>query len=240
MPFMLVPAGTRFRRSASLLQVWFSIRSERQLVEHIDFNLLYRWFVGLTMDDEVWDHSTFSANRDRLLNERMSRLFFERVLLLAEWQELVSDEHFSVDGTLIKALASMKIFVNKGGGTPPEDQSRNPSVNFKGEKRSNGHDASTAAPDARLYKKSEGDKSQLCFMGHVLMANCNGLVVDAEVTHATGTAERDAAKAMAKHSITQPGATLEADLCPRGHKGVMIRRISWRRYPLGHKCANAK
>ena len=197
---------------ASLLQVLFSIRSERQLVEQIDFNLLYRWFVGLTMDDAVWDHSTFSANRDRLLNERMSRLFFERVLLLAEWKELVSDEHFSVDGTLIQAWASIKSFVNKEGGTlPPEDQSRNPSVDFKGEKRSNDTHASTTDPDARLYKKCEGDKSQLCFMGHVLMENRNGLVVDVEVTHATGTAERDAAKAMVKRRITLPGATLGAD-----------------------------
>jgi transposase len=197
---------------ASLLQALFSIRSERQLVEHIDFNLLYRWFVGLTMDDEVWDHSTFSANRDRLLNERMSRLFFERVLLLAEWQELVSDEHFSVDGTLIQAWASQKSFVKKDGSSPPpEDNTRNPTVNFKGEKRSNDTHASTTDPDARLYKKSEGDKSQLYFMGHVLMENRHGLVVDAEVTHATGTAEREAAIAMARRTITKPGATLGMD-----------------------------
>ena len=149
---------------ASLLQVIFSIRSERQLVEHIDFNLLYRWFVGLTMDDEVWHHSTFSVNRDRLLNEHISRLFFERILLLAEWRELVSNEHFSVDGTQIKAWASMKSFVKKdGSGTPPEDDTRNPTVNFKGEKRSNDTHASTTDPDVRLYKKSEGDKSQLCY-----------------------------------------------------------------------------
>ena len=197
---------------ASLLQILFSIRSQRQLVEHIDFNLLYRWFVGLTMDDAVWDHSTFSANRDRLLNEQISRLFFGRVLLLAEWKELVSDEHFSVDGTLIQAWASMKSFVNKEGSTPPpEDQSRNPSVNFKGEKRCNDTHTSTTDPDARLYKKSEGDKSQLCFMGHVLMENRSGLVVDVEVTHATGTAEREAAKTMVKRTVTKPGATLGAD-----------------------------
>lgn len=106
----------------SLLQILFSIRSERQLVEHIDFNLLYRWFVGLSMDDEVWDHSTFSANRDRLLNERVSRLFFDRVLCLAEWQDLVSDEHFSVDGTLIKAWASMKSVKAKDGSSQPPDR----------------------------------------------------------------------------------------------------------------------
>ncbi|MEC4749604.1 IS5 family transposase [Methylomicrobium sp. Wu6] len=197
---------------ASLLQILFSIRSERQLMEQIDFNLLFRWFIGLTMDGEVWDHSTFSANRERLLNERMSRLFFERVLALAKWKELVSDEHFSVDGTLIQAWVSMKSFVRKDGSTPPpEDQSRNPSVDFKGEKRSNDTHASTTDPDARLYKKGDGDKSQLCFMGHVLMENRNGLVVDVEVTHATGTAERGAAKDMVKRSIAKPGATLGAD-----------------------------
>lgn len=197
---------------ASLLQVMFSIRSERQLVEHLDYNLLYRWFVGLTMDDEIWDHSTFSANRDRLLNERMSRLFFERVLVLAEWKNLVSDEHFSVDGTLIQAWASHKSFVKKDGSTPPpEDHTRNPTINFKGEKRNNETHASTTDPDARLYKKCEGDKAQLAFLGHALMENRNGLVVDVEVTAATGTAEREAAFTMIKRTIGKPGATLGAD-----------------------------
>jgi transposase len=197
---------------ASLLQILFSIRSERQLMEHIDFNLLYRWFVGLTLDGEAWDHSTFSANRDRLLNERLSRLFFERVLLLAEWKELVSNEHFSVDGTLIQAWASQKSFVKKDGSTPPPtDGGRNPTVNFKGEKRSNETHASTTDPDARLYKKSEGDKSQLAFLGHALMENRNGLVVDVQVTHATGTAEREAAKAMIERTVTKPGSTVGAD-----------------------------
>jgi transposase len=197
---------------ASLLQVLFSIRSERQLVEHLDYNLLYRWFVGLTMDDVVWDHSTFSANRDRLLNERISRLFFERVLLLAEWKELVSDEHFSVDGTLIQAWASQKSFVKKDGSSPPpEDNTRNPTVNFKGEKRSNDTHASSTDPDARRYKKSEGDKAQLCFIGHALMENRSGLVVDVAVTRATGTAEREAAETLVKRTINKPGATLGAD-----------------------------
>jgi transposase len=197
---------------ASLLQVLFSIRSERQLVEHIDFNLLYRWFVGLTMDDAVWDHSTFSANRDRLLNERISRLFFESVLALADWKQLISDEHFSVDGTLIQAWASHKSFVKKDGSTPPpEDGGRNPTVNFKGEKRSNETHESRTDPEARLYKKSEGDKSQLAFLGHALMENRNGLVVDVEVTQATGTAEREAAQTMVKRTIHKPGATLGAD-----------------------------
>ena len=167
---------------------------------------------GLTMDDEVWYHSTFSANRDRLLNEHISRLFFERILLLAEWRELVSNEHFSVDGTQIKAWASMKSFVKKdGSGTPPEDDTRNPTVNFKGEKRSNDTHASTTDPDVRLYKKSEGDKSQLCYLGHALMENRSGLVVDVEITHATGTAEREAATAMIKRTVKKSGATVGAD-----------------------------
>lgn len=197
---------------ASLIQTLFTIRSERQLVQHIDFNLLYRWFVGLNMDDAVWDHSTFSANRDRLLNEEIARAFFAKILVLAEWQDLVSDEHFSVDGTLIEAWASMKSFVKKDGTTPPpEDGGRNPTVLFKGEKRSNETHESTTDPDARLYKKSEGDKSRLCFMGHALMENRHGLVVDVETTHATGTAEREAAKTMVERTVKKAGATLGAD-----------------------------
>ncbi len=150
---------------ASLLQTLFSIRSERQLVAHIDYNLLYRWFVGLGMNEEVWNHSTFSANRDRLLNEAVARLFFRKVLALAEWQGLVSDKHFLVDGTLIEAWASMKSFVKKDGTMPPpEGGGRNPTVVFKGETRSNDTHQSTTDPDARLYKKSEGDKSRLCYL----------------------------------------------------------------------------
>lgn len=197
---------------ASLLQVLFSIRSERQLVEHIDFNLLYRWFVGLTMDDEVWDHSTFSANRDRLLNERISRLFFERVLALAEWKKLLSDEHFTVDGTLIQAWASPKSFVKKDGSTPPpEDGGRNPTVNFKGEKRSNETHASTTDPDARLARKSNGQAARLCYAGHVVMENRHGLAVAARTTRATGTAERDAGEAMMAGLDRAPRSTLGAD-----------------------------
>jgi transposase/IS5 family transposase len=197
---------------ASLIQVLFSIRSERQLVQHLDFNLLYRWFVGLTLDEAVWDHSSFSANRDRLLNEHIARLFFDRVLCFAEWQNLVSDEHFSVDGTLIGAWASMKSVVRKDGtSAPPEDGGRNPTVAFKGESRSNETHQSSTDPDARLYKKSQGDKAQLCYIGHALMENRAGLVVDALVTHATGTAEREAAQQMAGRTIRRPGATLGAD-----------------------------
>ena len=197
---------------ASLLQVLFSVRSERQLVQHLEYNLLYRWFVGLNMDEAVWNHSSFTTNRERLFNEPMARQFFEQVLALAQWKGLVSSEHFSVDGTLIEAWASMKRFVPRdGSGRPPEGGGRNPTVDFKGEKRSNETHHSETDPDARLYRKSKGDKSQLCYMGHALMENRNGLVVDAETTHATGTAEREAAKRMAARSIKKCGATLGAD-----------------------------
>ena len=196
---------------ASLIQTLYSIRSERQLVQHIDYNLLYRWFVGLDMDDAIWDHSVFTKNRDRLLNEAVARSFFGRVLALAEWQGLVSSEHFTVDGTLIEAWASMKSFVAKDGtGKPPEDGGRNPTVDFKGEKRSNDTHASTTDPQARLYKKAEGEKSRLGYLGHALMENRNGLAVDVETTLATGTAEREAAKDMVSRSA-KPGATLGAD-----------------------------
>lgn len=196
---------------ASLIQTLFSIRSERQLVSHIDYNLLYRWFVGLGMDDAVWNHSTFSANRDRLLNETIARSFFAKVLALAEWQGLVSDEHFSVDGTMIEAWASMKSFVKKdGSSSPPEDGGRNPTVIFKGEPRSNDTHESSTDSDARLYKKSEGDKSRLCYLGHALMENRHGLAVDVETTRASGTAEREAAKLMVARTIKKP-ATLGAD-----------------------------
>lgn len=197
---------------ASLIQTLHTIRSERALVEHIEFNLLYRWFVGLGMDEAVWHHSTFSANRDRLLNERVARLFFDKVLHLAEWQGLLSNEHFTVDGTLIEAWASMKSFVAKNGsGNPPEDGGRNPTVDFKGESRSNETHASTTDPDARIYRKADGEKSRLGYLGHALMENRSGLVVDAETTHATGTAEREAAKAMVGRTVTRMGATLGAD-----------------------------
>jgi transposase len=197
---------------ASLLQVLFTIRSERQLIQHLDYNLLYRWFVGLTLDAGVWDHSTFSANRERLLNERISREFFERVRGLAEWQGLLSDEHFTVDGTLIEAWASQKSFVKKDGSSPPPaDGGRNPTVDFKGEKRSNETHVSSSDPEARLYKKSEGEKARLGYLGHVLMDNRHGLVVDAETTQATGTAEREAAQRMIARSIRKPGATVGAD-----------------------------
>lgn len=174
---------------AMLLQILFTLRSERLLVESIDYNLLYRWFVGLAIDDPVWDHSTFSTNRDRLFNEGLARVFFERVKALADWKRLSSSEHFSVDGTLIDARAFHKSFRPKGDdGTP--GSGRNPEVDFKGQPRTNDTHASTTDPDARLYKKSEGTASRLCPMSHLLMENRNGLGVDVATTLATGKARR--------------------------------------------------
>lgn len=196
---------------ALVLQILFSIRSERLLVEVIDYNLLYRWFVGLNIEDKVWDHSTFSANRERLFNEGLARVFFERVKGSAQWGPLASDEHSSVDGTLIDAWASHKSFKRKGddSATPP---GRNPEVNFKGQQRCNDTHESTTDADARLYKKAPGDKSRLCHMGHILMENRNWLVVEVQITHASGTAKREAALAMLKRRGNKhKRATIGAD-----------------------------
>ncbi len=164
-------------------------------MQHIEYNLLYRWFVSMNLDEPVWNHSTFSANRERLLSEAMTPRFFAQVLRIAEWQNLISDEHFTVDGTMIEARASVKSFTKKdGSGAPPSDEGRNATVDFKGEKRSNETHQSTTDPDARLYKKGDGDKSRLCYLGHALMGNRNGLVVDATTTLASGTAARGAEK----------------------------------------------
>ena len=178
---------------ALLLQVLYTIRSERQLMEQMDYNLLYRWFVNLNMDDSVWDVTVFTKNRDRLLEGEVAQAFFEQVLAQARAATLLSDEHFTVDGTLIEAWAGHKSFKRKDEPpAPPEDGTRNPTVNFKKEKRSNKTHQSTTDPEARLFKKSEGAAAQLCYMGHVLMENRNGLAVVARLTQATGTAERDA------------------------------------------------
>jgi transposase len=172
---------------ALLLQVFFSIRSERLLVEQIDYNLLFRWFVGLGMDDAVWNHAVFSKNRDRLLNSDVARRFFAEVNRSAK--KYMSDEHFTVDGTLIQAWASQKSFRSKDG-------SDDDGGDFHGQKRSNQTHASTTDSDARLYKKSYGKESKLSYLGHVLVENRNGLIADAMVTTADGTAERDAALLM--------------------------------------------
>jgi transposase len=185
---------------ALLLQVLYSVRSERQLMEQLGYNLLFRWFVGLSMDDAVWDPTVFTKNRERLLEGEIADGFFEQVLAQARAQELLSAEHFTVDGTLVQAWAGQKSFqVQKKEATkrsgPPDDPG-NPTVDFHGEKRSNETHASTTDAEARLYKKSAGSEAKLSYLGHVLTENRNGLVVGTRVTQATGTAERAAAVEM--------------------------------------------
>jgi transposase len=185
---------------ASLVQILYTIRSERLLMEELDYNLLFRWFVGLSMDDLVWDHSVFSKNRDRLLEADIAQQFLHHVVALAREQKLLSDEHFTVDGTLIEAWAGQKSFVKTG--VPPahkdHDDPGNPTIDFHGEKRANDTHQSTTDPEARLYKKAKGQESKLSFLGHVVMDNRHGLVVRTSYTQATGTAERAAGQAMMK------------------------------------------
>jgi transposase len=179
-----------------LIQAFYSVRSERQLMEQLDYNLLFRWFVGLSVDEPVWDPSTFSKNRDRVLNEDFAAAFLDAVLNAGEVKDLVSGEHFSVDGTLIRAWASMKSFRRKDGEDRPPSGGRNGERDFHKDKPANETHASTTDPDARLYKKGRGKEAKLSFIGHLLMENRNGLVVDARLTRATGTAEPEAALAM--------------------------------------------
>lgn len=195
---------------ALLLQILFTVRSERQLMEQLDYNLLFRWFVGLGVDDPVWDRTVFSINRDRLLGTDLAREFFNRVLYLAEWQGFVSDEHFSVDGTLIDAWASHKSFVRKDGDGPDRPPGRNPEVDFKGEKRSNATHESTTDPESRLFKKGEFTEAKLRYMAHALSENRNGLVVDVETTQANGRAEWEVADRMIGRKL-KAGATVGAD-----------------------------
>jgi transposase len=224
---------------ASLIQILFSVRSERQLMEQMQYNLLFRWFVGLGIDDPVWVPTVFTKNRDRLLTTEMSRKVMAAILAHREVAPLLSDDHFSVDGTLVKAWASMKSFQPKADDTPPDDdpgsppgpdtpaedqphttetdpmprpnrQNRNAEVDFRGEKRSNATHASTTDPDARLYKKSPGTGAVLCFMGHALMENRSGLIVQGDLTQADGHAERRAAMDMIHHH--SPGSTRQLTL----------------------------
>lgn len=224
---------------ASLIQILFSVRSERQLMEQMQYNLLFRWFAGLGIDDPVWVPTVFTKNRDRLLTTDMSRKLMAAILAHREVAPLLSDDHFSVDGTLVKAWASMKSFQPKAGDAPPDDApgspprpctttedqpqttetaamprstrpSRNAEVDFRGEKRSNATHASTTDPDARLYRKSPGTGAMLCFMGHALMENRSGLIVQGDLTQADGNAERRAALDMIhRHS---PGSTRQLTL----------------------------
>jgi len=199
---------------AMILQMLYSVRSERQLMEQLDYNLLFRWFVGLNADEPVWDASTFSQNRDRLLDGEVARLFLAHVVEDARVHGLLSAEHFTVDGTLIEAWASQKTFRPKDErpeDRPPPEDPGNPTVNFHGERRSNATHRSTTDPDALLARKSRGEPAKLSYRGHVLMENRHGLVVAAEVTTATGTAEREAALAMVRMIGTKRRATLGAD-----------------------------
>jgi transposase len=173
---------------ALLLQIFYSVRSERLLMEQLSYNLLFRWFVGMEMDEPVWNHAVFSKNRERLLNQEVARAFFARVLAQAKPQ--LSDEHFTVDGTLIEAWASQKSFQKKDGGEGDGSE-------FRGDKRTNDTHESKTDPDAKLYRKGNGQEAKLGYLGHVMMENRNGLIVDAMVTQADGTAERDAGLIMA-------------------------------------------
>src|SRR5271165_1834763 len=202
---------------ALLLQAFYSIRSERQLMEQLDYNLLFRWFVGLSMDAAVWDASTFSKNRDRLLDGDVARKLLAAVVVQPRIKALMSHEHFSVDGTLIQAWASHKSFQPKpvADDGPPDDAGsppgRNAERDWRGQRRSNETHASTTDPDARLARKSDGQSSIMAYAGHVLMENRSGLVAHSCLTHATGTAERDAALHLVDRMVARHRITLGAD-----------------------------
>ena len=207
---------------AMLLQSFYSIRSERLLMERLEYDLLFRWFVGIGVDDAAWDHSVFSKNRDRLLEGEIAAKFLAAVLAQPRVKKLLSTDHFSVDGTLIEAWASMKSVKPKegsgedrkeGSGEPPAGGGgRNAEADFHGQRRSNDTHASTTDPDARLYRKGQGKEAKLCFMGHGLMENRNGLLVDACLTLADGHGERVAALHLIEPRAERPRAiTLGAD-----------------------------
>jgi transposase len=200
---------------ALLLQAFYTVRSERQLMEQLDYNLLFRWFLGLSADAPVWDATVFCKNRDRLLNGDIAAKFFASLLNLPQVRGLLSSEHFSVDGTLIEAWASMKSFVPKddreaGGKGDDGCRSRNAERDFHGEKRKNDTHCSTTDPDARLFRKGAGKEAKLCHMGHLMMENRNGLIVDARLTEANGTAERATALDMIEDNAA-PGSTVGGD-----------------------------
>ena len=224
---------------ALLLQVLYTVRSERLLMEELNYNLLFRWFVGLNMDDPVWHPTTFTKNRDRLLSGDVAAAFFDAVQAHARVAGLLSDEHFTVDGTQLEAWASLKSFrcVDAAESDPPEDPG-NPTVNFHGERRRNDTHQSTTDPEAMLHRKGKGKEAKLAYLGHVLLDNRQGLVANVCATHATGTAERDAAGACCWRASASPGSTVGAD------KGYDVRaslptcasrtsRPTWRRRSAG-------
>lgn len=229
---------------ASLLQVVYSIRSERLLMEQMNYNLLFRWFVGLNIDEAVWDHSTFSFNRDRLFDEEVAQRFFDHTVLLARLDELVSDEHFSVDGTLLEAWASHKSF-------RPKDGSGGDGTDFHGQERRNDTHASTTDPDARLMRKGKGKEAKLSYLANTLMENRNGLIVGVDVRHASGTGERDGALDLLDAAGVRCGATLGADkgydtddfvdaLKQRGIKAHIARNTKGRRSAIDARKARGK
>jgi transposase len=197
---------------ALLLQILYSIRSERLLVEELDYSVLYRWFVGLSMDDAIWDATTFTKNRDRLLQGDTADAFFTEVLAAIRADGLLSDEHFTVDGTLLEAWASHKSFKPKDGPLTPPDDPKNPTINFHGQQRRNDTHQSTTDPEARLYKKAVGREAKLGYLAHLLTENRHGFIVDTAVTDAMGTAERDAALMMlGEWPLTTRRVTVGAD-----------------------------
>ena len=197
---------------ALLLQMLYSIRSERLLMEELDYSVLYRWFVGLSLDDPIWDATTFTKNRDRLLDGDIADAFFAEVLAAIKQDGLLSDEHFTVDGTLLEAWASHKSFKPKGTDRTPPDDPKNPTVNFHGQTRRNDTHQSTTDPDARLYKKGTGHEAKLAYLGHLLTENRHGFIIDTAVTDASGTGERDAAIAMlGELPLTRRRITVAAD-----------------------------
>jgi transposase len=197
---------------AQLLQMLYTIRSERLLMEEMDYNLLFRWFVGMNVDEAVWVPTVYSKNRERLLQGGVAEAFFEEVLREARAGDLLSDEHFTVDGTLLEAWAGLKSFKRKDGeGKPDDGDPGNPSVDFHGEKRRNDTHQSTTDGEARLAKKGAGKEAKLSYTGHVLMENRHGLVVNTQVTQATGTCEREASVEMMQELPRGPGVTLGGD-----------------------------
>jgi transposase len=229
---------------ASLLQVVYSVRSERLLMEQINYNLLFRWFVGLNIDDAVWDHSTFSFNRERLFDAEIAQRFFEHSVLMARVQELVSDEHFSVDGTLLEAWASHKSF-------RPKDGSGGDGSDFHGQERCNDTHASGTDPDARLMRKGKGQEARLSYLANTLMENRHGLIVGVDVRHASGTGERDGALDLLDTVGVREGATLGADkgydthdfvaaLKRRGIKPHIARHTQGRRSAIDGRTARGK
>lgn len=221
---------------ASLLQVLYSVRSERLLCEQLDYNLLFRWFVGLWADERVFDHSTFSKNRDRLLEADIARALFARVYARAQAEGLTSDEHFSVDGTLIEAWASQRSFRRKDGGDDenPAGVGRNAGRNFHDERRSNETHASRTDPDARLYRKSQAHPAK--HAAQVVMENCKGLVAAAKVVPATGTAERETAIEMLAESRGQVTSVPTRPMTPTSSSSGFVTLTSprmWHRIISG-------